>query len=293
MTGAAAVAVGAAAGAGIAAAATGSRMPLDAAGRMGDTASGFAPAEDSPGGERSVGAVESADLFDREALAADSSDGERRGRGRRRRGRRGGERDTSRGEPAAGADADDNTLTGRDEEGPDTVATGQIATAPFEPATAATSAGSLDAQPAPVSASLPGFENAVPESPAAAPVPTAAMPPPVMPQHAVAVAAAPAAQAAPMPDPVFTAPVAEAKPTPQPAASVPAVAAVPVVSEAELKQVIEKAGLQWVETVVRADASDEAPVLAAPRPARLRKPRTVVASEPLQQVETQRSQPEA
>lgn len=61
---------------------------------------------------------------------------------------------------------------------------------------------------------------------------------------------------------------------------------VPVeVPKAELEQMLAGAGLQWVETVARPEAEHMTEV-PAPRVPRVRRPRSVAASEPLQQVET-------
>jgi hypothetical protein len=58
-----------------------------------------------------------------------------------------------------------------------------------------------------------------------------------------------------------------------------------------LAEVVEQAGLQWVQT--RAAAEPEAPEPIAPRTPRVRKPRPRPADEPLEQVETRPAPPDA
>ena len=69
------------------------------------------------------------------------------------------------------------------------------------------------------------------------------------------------------------------------AALAPIVIAEPV-PKAELDSIVSSAGLQWVETVASSDAFVEAPLIVAPRPVRVRKPKVQDAQLPLQQVET-------
>src|SRR5690606_27557620 len=70
-----------------------------------------------------------------------------------------------------------------------------------------------------------------------------------------------------------------------PRAVEPAPAPAEVVPKQQLEAIVESAGLQWVETTAPAPAV-EPEFVPPPRPARKRKPRTVIADEPLQQVET-------
>jgi ribonuclease E len=91
----------------------------------------------------------------------------------------------------------------------------------------------------------------------------------------------PAAEAPRAPATVSAEPVAESL---QQAES--AVAAAAMVPKQQLEAIVESAGLQWVETTAPTQAAVEPEFVPPPRPARKRKPRTVIASEPLQQVET-------
>ena len=55
----------------------------------------------------------------------------------------------------------------------------------------------------------------------------------------------------------------------------------------DLDSIVSSAGLQWVETKSKQlSLEDGMAAVPAPRPVRVRKPRAVVQSEPLQQVET-------
>jgi hypothetical protein len=77
------------------------------------------------------------------------------------------------------------------------------------------------------------------------------------------------------------APVVASIPEPVIAVAAPA----PIADTSTLMAVVEGAGLQWVQTAPSAVAEPEVvtPVVRAPR---VRKPRAVVAAEPLMQVET-------
>ena len=59
-----------------------------------------------------------------------------------------------------------------------------------------------------------------------------------------------------------------------------------MVSAAVVKQAVEGAGLQWIETKASSVAPAAEVFVPQPRPVRQRKPKTVLADEPLQQVET-------
>jgi ribonuclease E len=93
--------------------------------------------------------------------------------------------------------------------------------------------------------------------------------------------------------PAFVASVAsvELVAAPAPVQAVPAsvpvqAASVPVAPVADLNQVVEQAGLQWVQTKASAQITEEPEAAIVARPVRKRKPRTQVANEPLQMVET-------
>lgn len=75
-------------------------------------------------------------------------------------------------------------------------------------------------------------------------------------------------------------------PSPRPQAA----PAQPVPTRA-LEEVVQSAGLEWVQTSAAPQAEPVVTAPAAPRPRRQRKPRTPVAAEPLQQVETQAGKP--
>ena len=64
----------------------------------------------------------------------------------------------------------------------------------------------------------------------------------------------------------------------------------PVPAQA-LEEVVQSAGLEWVQTTSAPQAEPVSPPPSAPRPRRTRKPRPQVAAEPLQQVETQADKP--
>ena len=85
---------------------------------------------------------------------------------------------------------------------------------------------------------------------------------------------APVQVAAPLPDQLVAA-------IPEPVIA----AAAPIADTSSLMAVVESAGLQWVQTAPSAVAEPETvtPVVRTPR---VRKPRPVVAAEPLMQVET-------
>ncbi len=195
-----------------------------------------------------------------EATVADEA---RRGRGRRRRGRRGGERES------AAAIGTDEALAG---ESGDTPAAPGPVTAPESVASAV--AAEVPAAPA-VQTLLP-FARPVAELTA----PQAQAP-------ATPAALAPEAEEAPV------ALAVSAQPAPQVQAAPPPIAApeadrpiTPVeLPKAELEQILAGAGLQWVETVARPQVEAVAEV-PAPRAPRVRRPRSAAAAEPLQQVET-------
>src|SRR5690606_29613517 len=92
---------------------------------------------------------------------------------------------------------------------------------------------------------------------------------------------APTAEPATAPEPVSPAPVAEALQQVESSAAAAAIA-----PKEQLEAIVESAGLQWVETTAPTQAAIEPEFVPPPRPARKRKPRTVIADEPLQQVET-------
>jgi len=156
----------------------------------------------------------------------------------------------------------------------------------------------LSAAPAPVEAqAAPTLaELAVPPATESAPVtaPIATEPAPPRPPQAflepVAVESAPtltsglATGPAPAPAPLAaeSASVAAGAPSGPP---MPAPTAQPI-DASTLQTVVEQAGLQWVQTDPRSLEQPVEPVAITPRPPRIRKPRPIASSEPLQQVET-------
>ncbi|CAB3827451.1 Rne/Rng family ribonuclease [Achromobacter ruhlandii] len=129
----------------------------------------------------------------------------------------------------------------------------------------------------------PASQVSEPVAPVAAPVEAAAVEPVVEP----AVTAAPVEpEAAPAPAPVAAAPVAATPASAQPIV-VPATA--PSAKAQALHEVVNAAGLQWVETDPERHAQTQLRIAAAHTPARLgreRKPVAPVSNEPLVQVET-------
>ncbi|MDO4682534.1 MAG: Rne/Rng family ribonuclease [Lautropia sp.] len=167
-----------------------------------------------------------------------------------------------------------------------------------EPATApqATRSVTTEAvQPAPVVAQ-PVAQPADAGQPAASPRVVPSEPkstPPAAPETAspVATRATPAEGSAPAvtatQQPVDSSP-AVAKPT----EAQPARAAAPVIQTQALKEVVQSAGLEWVQTTSAPQAQVPVPTPpAAPRPRRQRKPKVKIEAEPLQQVETQAAKP--
>ncbi|MFT3803381.1 MAG: Rne/Rng family ribonuclease [Burkholderiaceae bacterium] len=134
----------------------------------------------------------------------------------------------------------------------------------------------------------------------AAPRPVAEATPPVASAADAAVTREPAAgfqaEAASAPAPAAAvaaptaAPAAPAAPAALTAPTAPAVADAPDANR--LQDIVSEAGLTWVETKASAQAP-EPEAAPAPRPVRRRKPRVVVADEPLQQVETSPPPPQA
>ena len=241
--------------------------------------------------------------------------GEARRRSRRRRGGRGRDRGQSQNEGGPDGNDEAGAQALADDTGEQVPAASQaVSDAPRAAAPAestmpiiASAAPVVSAEPsaiepivvaepivqafAPIMAAEPSVETSAPIAtpmavPVAAPIPeplVASIPEPVIapaapaPQlevaKAVAVAIAPLETA-----PVSAAPVA---------ATLPAVAAAaaPVADTPSLMAVVEGAGLQWVQTAPSAVAEPEA-VTPVVRAARVRKPRPMVAAEPLMQVET-------
>jgi len=99
------------------------------------------------------------------------------------------------------------------------------------------------------------------------------------PAAAPPVAAAPVAQTAQaVPVPVAAPLAPSTQPVGQP---------LPAPDKSDLDSIVSSAGLQWVETKSKQlSLEDGMAAVPAPRPVRVRKPRAVVQSEPLQQVET-------
>jgi ribonuclease E len=211
-----------------------------------------------------------------------AGDGEpRRGRNRRRRGRR--DRD---GEAGAQTPLDLTHEAAGEDEGQ--AAASQSPEPTPEPTPVAASADVAPSQSAVVAESVmiaapvatPATESTIEPREEHAPVVSA----PAV--SAAAVESQPVAAAAPAPIEVRVEPAAQAAEAP------PAVAAAETrqAPAVELKSIVESAGLQWVETVASAEQTPEQIVVPAPRPTRVRKPRAVQPSEPLQQVETQPGQ---
>ena len=142
------------------------------------------------------------------------------------------------------------------------------AAAPDEPAPAVAAAEPVRAEPAP---SAPATNTAADEAPA----------PEAAPQAAPQAAAEPVPAAAP-----YVAPTPAAAPAP---AIAPASA--PVASSGSLHQIVNAAGLTWVETDPTRHAQTQQRIAATMAPVRLgreRKPVAPVSNVPLQQVETRR-----
>ena len=135
------------------------------------------------------------------------------------------------------------------------------------PAPAPAPAQAADAMAAHAEAAAPAADEAAPAEAAAAPAEAAT---PAAETAIPAVEAAPAPKAAPEP---------EAAPRSEAAAAVPA-------SAAALDEIVSEAGLEWVETKPDARSFEEIAPAPVVRPVRKRKPRPVVADEPLMQVET-------
>ena len=252
----------------------------------------------------------------------ESGDGEGRRRSRRRRG---GRRDRGEGADAAGSgdgvSADGVSVTVN--EAPQAVSpvavpsTAQAVPAPVAPAPAAappsaTAAATAVVATATVATAAMGT-TAVALTPSAtapiAPPPSAAaepaQPAAMVPASAPAVPPAPAPVAAPAapiesgdtsqppaPATVPTAPdtqaaLAEPQPVVAPVQSAePATPTPPAPAREDLEAIVNSAGLQWVETAPGAAQPESTVEPIAPRPARKRPQRRVVANEPLEQVET-------
>ncbi len=231
--------------------------------------------------------------FDSNAQTGESADSERRGRGRRRRGRRGeGQRAESGGEVSVetgaetGAETEVETDSRTDsragsETGSDTgTVPGSVGAAEATHATSARDTGSVSG--------LPTLDGMVSMSSASTPMIYSEAP--VRRETVVQVVAQPATS-----EPQFVAAASSmAVDPPAPvtistAVTPPAPVISPVdrpVSTEELKSVLDEAGLQWVETVARTDTA--LPIqISTPRIPRARKPKAVIADEPMQQVETQ------
>ncbi|OZI30442.1 ribonuclease E/G [Bordetella genomosp. 10] len=139
------------------------------------------------------------------------------------------------------------------------------------------------AAPAPAAASVPAEAPAVASAEIAAPAPVQAAP---------VQAAAPASAAAPVQAaPVQAATPAPAAAEPQSAAPAPAAGANGAPSKQSLHNVVNAAGLKWIETDPERHAQTQQRIAASHVPLRLgreRKPVAPVSSQPLVQVETRR-----
>jgi len=207
---------------------------------------------------------------DAEATAGEEA---RRGRSRRRRGRRS--------ERGAEHQRDEEPTTER----------GAGETGAVEPLEAA--AGEAGGETSPATA----IQSSLPFAAAAVASATAVSATRAEPQQVAAPEAAePAAAAAPIErvesveriepaEPVEAVVVEAPAPIAHPEPLAPVAPAV-VVPKEELEEILQGAGLQWVETVARAQAPDEPAEVPAPRAPRVRRPRSATVAEPLQQVET-------
>ncbi len=238
-----------------------------------------------------------------DSARGDGTERGERGRGRNRRGRGRGDRADRPARNANEAQGNDESPEGKFTS-TDTLlaATAAAATAG---AAIATSTASNAVQAAPVANS--DMQNAAPvtsapafvATPVAAPV--ASVPTSVAaPVAPVAIAQAPVVAAAvvnaSVSAPVAAAPVVSA-PVAAPIAVAPAPA--PVVARpaalaptpANLDNVVQGAGLVWVQTVGNAAPAEAEPVVVKPRVPRQRKPKADTAAEPMQMVETKPGDP--
>jgi len=219
-----------------------------------------------------------------ESVVADEAP---RGRSRRRRGRR-SDREGDRGN---GADVDTETgSTTADGRLPaeDGARAAEPESVPASPTRQLTDTAIVTAQATLPFAPTSGHEVPDPASPVrAAPDALAAAVPDARPALAEPALAEPApAQLAPAQlAPAQLAPTEPAPTEPVPIEPAPAAQAMPE-PKVDLAAVVEGAGLQWVQTLASAVHAEEPAEVPPPRTPRVRRPRSVPASEPLQQVET-------
>jgi ribonuclease E len=220
----------------------------------------------------------------------------RRGRGRGDRGPRGeGNGSEANGNEASGneasfheGDASQDGASQAEAAGGDTAqgASEQASRPPRQPARAVEQA-SLDlGQPAQSAPAQAAVATGVVAASVAAASAVAAHVAPVEPANTASAPVMPLAAAPAVPVQTAPTPVPAPAPAPAPKAA-PAPVAVPdIVSAAVVKQAVDGAGLQWIET--KAGSVSSAPEVLAPqpRPVRSRKPKAIVVDEPLQQVET-------
>jgi ribonuclease E len=109
---------------------------------------------------------------------------------------------------------------------------------------------------------------------------------------------APPVMATPAPAPIAIAPVMVAPVVTTPVAAPVAVAPAPVTkpvvpapAPANLDNVVQSAGLVWVQTVGNAAPAEAEPIAVTPRVPRQRKPKVAIVNEPLQMVETKPGDP--
>jgi ribonuclease E len=215
---------------------------------------------------------------DQNADSARGEGGERgeRGRGRNRRGRGRGDRADRPARNTAEGQSNDESPEGKFTS-TDTLLAATAAAATAGAAIAAST--SSNAMPA-VSAANSGDRIVTQSAPVATPVSVAA-PAAVTP---AIVAPAPVAVAAPVA--AVTAPVAVA-PAPAPVIK----PAAPAPTPANLDNVVQGAGLVWVQTLGNAAPAEAEPVVVKPRVPRQRKPKADTAAEPMQMVETKPGDP--
>jgi ribonuclease E len=187
--------------------------------------------------------------------------------------------------PAAGAVAQSVASVSRAAPAPDAVVAAMPVAQPV-PARAASSA--TEAVETPAAEGAPSPTLATPASPAAAPAAAAAAPQPVPEAGVPAPVVAPVSLSQVDAHPADTAPPVVSAPT-SPEVATPAQAPAPMQAapaREDLEEIVNRAGLQWVETAPGISQPEPVAESVTPRPARKRPPRREVASEPLQQVET-------
>jgi ribonuclease E len=223
-----------------------------------------------------------------DSARGDGNERGERGRGRNRRGRGRGDRADrparSTGEAQGNDEAPEGKFTSTDTLLAATAA-GATAGAAIAASTASQAATVVNptAQSAAPVTSAPAFVAAPVVAAQIAPATTPIAVPTVASAVPVAIAAAPVA-VAPVVSASVAAPVAVAPaPVAKPAAPAP--------TPANLDNVVQGAGLVWVQTVSNASPVEAEPVVVKPRVPRQRKPKVDSAAEPMQMVETKPGDP--